>query len=95
MQIIKSNLYNCIKKTYLYIKILTLWLNEIDLLLENGGQLQAIEIKSSATMKNDFFNTLELFQSFSGIAKENISVIYGGDMDYATHKGKFISWRNF
>ncbi|GHS94110.1 hypothetical protein FACS1894207_1730 [Bacteroidia bacterium] len=69
--------------------------NEIDLLLENGGQLQAIEIKSSATMKNDFFNMLELFQSFSGIAKENISVIYGGDMDYATHKGKFISWRNF
>ncbi|MDR0540893.1 MAG: hypothetical protein LBH19_01635, partial [Dysgonamonadaceae bacterium] len=42
-----------------------------------------------------FFNTLELFQSFSGIAKENISVIYGGDIDYTTQKGKFVSWKIF
>ena len=68
--------------------------NEVDLLIENGGQLQAIEIKSSATMKNDFFNGLQLFQSISGIDKENLSVIYGGDTDYQTQKGKFISWRN-
>lgn len=68
--------------------------NEVDLLIENGGQLQAIEIKSSATMKNDFFNSLQLFQLISGIDKENLSVIYGGDTDYQTQKGKFISWRN-
>ncbi len=67
--------------------------NEVDVLLETGGQLQAIEIKSSATMKNDFFNNLQLFQSISGINKENMSVIYGGDTDYETQKGKFISWR--
>lgn len=67
--------------------------NEVDVLLETGGKLQAIEIKSSATMKSDFFNNLQLFQSISGINKENMSVIYGGDTDYETQKGKFISWR--
>jgi predicted AAA+ superfamily ATPase len=68
--------------------------NEVDLLIENGGNLQAIEIKSSATIKNDFFDNLELFQSISGIDKNNLSVIYGGDIDYKTQKGKFISWKN-
>ncbi|MDR2148955.1 MAG: ATP-binding protein [Tannerella sp.] len=68
--------------------------NEVDLLLESGDQLQAIEIKSSATMKNDFFNTLEMFRSISGIKTENVSVIYGGDTDYTTQRGKFVSWKN-
>ncbi|MEN6588601.1 MAG: AAA family ATPase, partial [Proteiniphilum sp.] len=65
-----------------------------DLLIESGGQLQAIEIKSSATMKNDFFGTLQLFQSFSGISHENLFVVYGGETDYTTKKGRFISWKN-
>ncbi|KUK78601.1 MAG: Uncharacterized protein XD92_0185 [Proteiniphilum acetatigenes] len=68
--------------------------NEVDLLIESGGQLQAIEIKSSATMKNDFFGTLQLFQSFSGISHENLFVVYGGETDYTTKKGRFISWKN-
>jgi predicted AAA+ superfamily ATPase len=68
--------------------------NEVDLLIENGSKLQAIEIKSSATMKNDFFNSLQLFQSFSGINVENLFVVYGGDTDYRTKKGNFVSWKN-
>jgi predicted AAA+ superfamily ATPase len=68
--------------------------NEVDLLLENGEQLQAIEIKSSATMKNDFFGGLETFQSISGISTENLFVVYGGETDYTTKKGKFVSWKN-
>lgn len=68
--------------------------NEVDLLIETGGQLQAIEIKSSATMKNDFFVNLELFQSISGIEKENRHVVYGGDSDYITQRGQFVSWKN-
>ena len=68
--------------------------NEVDLLIETGGELHAIEIKSSATMKNDFFNTLESFRQVSGIEQENLSVIYGGDIDYMTQRGKFVSWKN-
>jgi predicted AAA+ superfamily ATPase len=68
--------------------------NEVDLLVEYGGHLQAIEIKSSATMKNEFFDTLKMFQSFSGISSENLYVIYGGDIDYKTDNGSFLSWKN-
>ncbi|MDR2907133.1 MAG: ATP-binding protein [Bacteroidales bacterium] len=68
--------------------------HEVDLLIETGGQLQAIEIKSSATMKPDFFANLELFRSISGIKKENLSVVYGGDTDYTTQRGRFVSWKN-
>jgi predicted AAA+ superfamily ATPase len=68
--------------------------NEVDLLLETGGQLQAIEIKSSATMKPDFFNTLDTFRRISGIEQTNLSVVYGGDIDYTTQRGKFVSWKN-
>jgi predicted AAA+ superfamily ATPase len=68
--------------------------NEIDMLLETGGKLQAIEIKSSATMKSNFFDNLERFRLVSGIDQNNLSVIYGGDTDFTTQKGKLISWRN-
>ncbi|MDR1012001.1 MAG: DUF4143 domain-containing protein [Opitutaceae bacterium] len=56
--------------------------NEVDLLVESGGGLQALEIKASATIKNDFFKNLKLFQSISGI--KEMSVIYGGGTDYLT-----------
>jgi predicted AAA+ superfamily ATPase len=67
---------------------------EVDVLLETDGQLQAIEIKSAATMKPDFFNNLESFRQISGIDHEHLSVIYGGDIDYMTQRGKFVSWKN-
>lgn len=68
--------------------------NEVDLLIERQGNLHAIEIKASATLKTDFFRGLRYFQSFSGIANDALSVIYGGDVDFLTSYGKFITWRN-
>ncbi len=68
--------------------------NEVDLLIEKGSNLHAVEIKASATLKTDFFRGLRYFQSFSGIADDALSVIYGGDADFLTSYGKFISWRN-
>ena len=68
--------------------------NEVDLLIEKADGLQAVEIKTSATMNNDFFKTLKLFQSYSGISTDNLSVVYGGGSDYRTEIGKFISWKN-
>ncbi len=68
--------------------------NEVDLLIEKGGNLRAVEIKASATLKTDFFGGLKHFQSFSGIADDDLSVIFGGDADFLTSNGKFTSWRN-
>jgi len=68
--------------------------NEVDLLVESDGQLRAIEIKSAATMRPDFFNNLNKFKEISGLAPENLSVIYGGDENYTTGTGTFVPWRN-
>jgi len=68
--------------------------NEVDLLIEKNGQLIAVEIKSSATMNPTFFKTLKMFQTMSGLTSESLIVVYGGDIDYQTQLGKFISWKN-
>lgn len=68
--------------------------NEVDLLIENGENMKAYEIKSSATLNKKFLIGLKRFQSIANIATENLSVIYGGDIDFQTDNGKFISWKN-
>ena len=68
--------------------------NEVDLLIENGEDLEVFEIKSSATINSKFFNSLKRFQSISNISTDKLSVVYGGDIDFQTDNGKFISWKN-
>ena len=68
--------------------------NEVDLLIENNSKLQAIEIKSAATMNPAFFKTLKTFQSISNINSESMAVVYGGDLNYQTENGMFVSWKN-
>ena len=68
---------------------------EIDLLIEKGGVLSAIEIKSGSTMKTDFFKNLHLWQNISSTSGDHITVVYGGDQSYLTKNGKLISWKDF
>lgn len=68
--------------------------NEVDLLTEDGLQLNAYEIKSSATMSNDFFKGLKRFAGISNMQTENLNVIYGGDISLTTQQGNYISWRD-
>lgn len=67
--------------------------NEVDLLIEEGANLRAIEIKSAATLKSEFFRGLKYFQSFSKIPDDALSVVFGGDANFQLSTGKFISWR--
>lgn len=68
--------------------------NEIDLLIERGLDLQAYEIKSSATMKTDYFKGLKKFATLSQLPTESLHVVYGGDVNYLTSYGDLISWKN-
>jgi len=69
--------------------------NEVDLLIETDGTLYAIEIKSGATLNDNYFKGLIQFQQISNIDKSNLTVVYGGDADYSTKNGRFTSWRNW
>ncbi|TRX40490.1 ATP-binding protein [Flavobacterium restrictum] len=50
--------------------------NEVDVIMETGMRLDAIEIKSGKTIRQDFFKGLDFFKSLN--SKTNLSLIYGG-----------------
>jgi predicted AAA+ superfamily ATPase len=67
---------------------------EVDLIMEQGGKLAAYEIKSSMTMNNEHFLNLKYWQNLSGESADNLNVIFGGDTNYKTSIGNYISWKN-
>lgn len=66
--------------------------NEIDLIIEKGNKTSAFEIKSSSTIKLDYFKGLKLWQKLTSCSTEDLFVIYAGDMNFVSSDGKFISW---
>jgi len=52
--------------------------HEIDLLVENGKKLKIIEIKSSKTIKQNFFRELSYFEKLASNYKIEKHIIYGG-----------------
>jgi predicted AAA+ superfamily ATPase len=68
--------------------------HEIDCILEAGTQTSAIEIKSSATMKNDFFKGLQFWQKLTLCSSDNLNIVYGGLENKKWSKGRAIGWKN-
>ncbi len=68
--------------------------NEIDLLLNNGPTLSAIEIKSAQTVSQEFFRGLTRFRAYSGISEDACYLIYGGADKLKRKEAQVFSWRN-
>jgi uncharacterized protein len=67
--------------------------NEIDLIIENGTRLDALEIKSGKTIQPDFFKNLDRFEKISdGAARRWL--VYGGDQTQVRQSGRILNWRN-
>jgi len=66
--------------------------NEIDLLVEQQGKLQPIEIKSSLTWHIDFCKGLRWFHKLVPHAQKGM-VIYGGDDRWESDEYHAIPWR--
>ncbi|MGL4483985.1 MAG: ATP-binding protein [Anaerovoracaceae bacterium] len=66
--------------------------NEVDLLVSNGRKFEAIEIKYSKTANLKYFKGIDYLSGIIDLPVESRSVIYNGDRDLKTKKGKFISW---
>ncbi len=85
--------YNDGKKSNLYF-----WRDnhghEIDLLIENIDKLLPIEIKSNATAHMSFFDGLKYWQQLAGEDAIQGFVAFGGDDNFKTTFGDFVSWRN-
>lgn len=67
---------------------------EIDLILDKGGVLTPIEIKSGRTLQPKFFDNLRYFQDISGASPEHSFLVYGGDTTQTRSTAKVINWRS-
>lgn len=68
--------------------------NEIDLLVNNGGELDAYEIKSSMTFCTSFNAILQKADSLLTTKVRNKAVIYSGDLENREGDIKLLNWKN-
>lgn len=75
---------------------LTFWRDssglEVDLVVTEGQQQLAYEIKSGSTYSPAYFKGLKKWSNLSETPVENLAVIYGGDQSLQTSSGKVISF---
>jgi predicted AAA+ superfamily ATPase len=71
---------------------------EIDLLIESGEELTAVEIKSGATVTKDFFKNIRVFSDrMAGAGKIRhirSRVVYGGDDSQQRSYADVLSWHD-
>jgi predicted AAA+ superfamily ATPase len=65
---------------------------EIDVLLEEGARITAVEIKSGQTLGPDFFDVFQKWMRYSGSGPRDCRLIYGGNMNGSRQGIRFISW---
>jgi predicted AAA+ superfamily ATPase len=69
---------------------------EIDLLIGRGDRLDAVEIKSGATVSPDFFRNLDRVPerlAAAGIGEGNRYLVYGGDSSQRRTGARVLAWR--
>ncbi len=66
--------------------------HEIDLVLDLGGRLLPIEIKSGRTFSPDFFKNIDWWRGIVDLPIADSLVIYGGDQDWEMGSGKLLNW---
>jgi uncharacterized protein len=67
--------------------------HEIDLVLDLGGRLLPIEIKSGRTFSPDFYDNIDWWRQIVDLPIADSLVVYGGDQDWETESGKLVNWR--
>ncbi len=68
---------------------------EVDVVFEQPGGLQAIEIKSGATVAADWLGPLMRWQALSGEAGPPPWLVFGGEGRYVRQGVEFVGWREF
>jgi predicted AAA+ superfamily ATPase len=67
--------------------------HEVDLLVEQGGQLQAVEIKSGATPGQDAMRGLEKWRQLAGEEAGRPCLVYGGSEAQSRSDIDILPWR--
>ena len=65
----------------------------MDLLIEENGRLQAIEIKASQTFNTRLMSGLLKWQQISGHPAEQNALVYAGAQSAQLEQGRLLPWR--
>jgi predicted AAA+ superfamily ATPase len=68
--------------------------HEIDLLIEDGEHLKAVEINSGETLSSDLFKGLKYYKRLSGEQDENFNLVDGGEKKLVRKDGNVIGWKS-
>ena len=66
--------------------------NEVDLLIDSGGKLMPIEIKSGQTVNRDYFKSLERWTELAGPMATNPTLIYAGEGEQTRRGVRVLGW---
>lgn len=67
---------------------------EVDVLVDQGGRLMPIEIKSGATLATDWFKGLSQWLKLAGDDAVNPRLLYGGDTPWNQGNVEVLPWRS-
>lgn len=68
--------------------------NEVDLIMQTGNGLTAVEIKSSMTYHNDFEKSLRKIDTWINEKVINKAVIYAGNLENTSGEIKLLNYKN-
>ena len=66
---------------------------EVDLVFEDGGRMQAVEIKSGTTFAMDWLSAPRRWKAMAGTAAAQPIVVYGGAESFELDEARVMSWR--
>ncbi len=66
--------------------------HEVDLIVEKGQAIQAVEIKSGETLNSQFFDGLRWFCKQTGLSSSDCALVYGGSEKQGRADGTVLPW---
>lgn len=66
--------------------------HEVDLIIEEGETIKAVEIKSSETVNPELFDGLRWFCGQTGLSPADCTLVYGGGESQPRSAGRVLAW---
>jgi len=66
---------------------------EVDVLIDQGGRIIPVEIKSGKTVTKSFLTSLEKWTALAGDSAEDPTLIYGGAENYRHKRISIVGWK--
>lgn len=66
---------------------------EVDCIIDDGGKIFPVEIKSSTTIASDFFYGINQWNIMAGVPSKDSYIIYGGSLTQERSAGNIVGWK--